>query len=172
MMTGFDQDCIRVRQIETLLGQGTVVLEFEQQASAVDTLLVSVGGGGLIAGIAAWYRGKINLVGVEPEAAPTLTRALEAGHPVDAEAGGIAADSLAPRRVGELVFPIVQRYVSQTVLVTDDAISNAQRTLENAANSGRAGWRRCICGINFRPLCAPAARAGGCSHLRWKCRRC
>jgi threonine dehydratase len=116
-------------QIETLLGQGTVGLEFEQQTSAVDTLLVSVGGGGLIAGIAAWYRGKINLVGVEPEAAPTLTRALEAGHPVDAEAGGIAADSLAPRRVGELVFPIVQRYVSQTVLVTDDAIRGAQRGL-------------------------------------------
>lgn len=116
-------------QIETLLGQGTVGLEFEQQVSAVDTLLVSVGGGGLIAGIAAWYRGKINLVGVEPEAAPTLTRALEAGHPVDAEAGGIAADSLAPRRVGELVFPIVQRYVSQTVLVTDDAIRSAQRGL-------------------------------------------
>lgn len=116
-------------QIETLLGQGTVGLEFEEQTSAVDTLLVSVGGGGLIAGIAAWYRGKINLVGVEPEAAPTLTRALEAGHPVDAEAGGIAADSLAPRRVGELVFPIVQRYVSQTVLVTDDAIRGAQRGL-------------------------------------------
>jgi threonine dehydratase len=116
-------------QLETLLGQGTVGLEFEQQTSDLDTLLVSVGGGGLIAGIAAWYRGKINIVGVEPELAPTLTRALEAGHPVDAEAGGIAADSLAPRRVGELVFPIVQQYVSRTVLVTDDAIREAQRLL-------------------------------------------
>jgi len=116
-------------QTETLLGQATVGLELEQQAGNLDTLLVSVGGGGLIAGIAAWYRGKIKIVGVEPELAPTLTRALEAGHPVDAEAGGIAADSLAPRRVGELVFPIVQQYVSGTVLVTDEAIREAQRRL-------------------------------------------
>jgi threonine dehydratase len=69
------------------------------------------------------------VVGVEPEQAPTLTRALAAGRPVDAEAGGIAADSLAPRRVGELVFPIIQRHVGATVLVTDDAIRDAQRQL-------------------------------------------
>jgi threonine dehydratase len=118
----FDQD-------ETLLGQGTVGLELEEQASGIDTLLVSVGGGGLIAGIAAWYRGRIRIIGVEPEKAPTLTRALEAGRPVDAEAGGIAADSLAPRRVGELVFPIAQRYVERTVLVPDEAIHGAQRLL-------------------------------------------
>jgi len=116
-------------QVETLLGQGTVGLELEQQVNGLDTLLVSVGGGGLIAGIAAWYQGKVNIIGVEPEEAPTLTRALEAGRPVDAAAGGIAADSLAPRRVGELVFPIVQRYVARTVLVTDEAIREAQRLL-------------------------------------------
>ena len=116
-------------QEETLLGQGTVGLELEEQANELTTLLVAVGGGGLIAGIAAWYQGRIKLVGVEPEQAPTLTRALAAGRPVDAEAGGIAADSLAPRRVGELVFPIVQRYVRATVLVSDDAIREAQRLL-------------------------------------------
>jgi threonine dehydratase len=116
-------------QIETLLGQATVGLELERQAGTLDTLLVSVGGGGLIAGIAAWYRGKIDIIGVEPELAPTLTRALDAGHPVDAEAGGIAADSLAPRSVGRLVFPIAQKYVKQTVLVTDDAIKEAQKEL-------------------------------------------
>ena len=116
-------------QVETLLGQGTVGLELEQQAPKLDTLLVSVGGGGLIAGIAAWYRGKIKIVGVEPELAPTLTRAFAAGRPVDAEAGGIAADSLAPRRVGELVFPIAKQFVSGTVLVTDEALREAQRTL-------------------------------------------
>ena len=92
-------------QTETLLGQGTVGLEFAEQAPDLDTLLVAVGGGGLIGGIAAWYRGKVKLIGVEPTAAPTLYRALEAGHPVDAEAGGIAADSLAPRSVGSLMFP-------------------------------------------------------------------
>ena len=116
-------------QEETLLGQGTVGLELEEQAGDITTLLVAVGGGGLIAGIAAWYQGRIKVVGVEPELAPTLTRALAAGRPVDAEAGGIAADSLAPRRVGELVFPIIQRHVSATVLVSDDAIRDAQRQL-------------------------------------------
>jgi threonine dehydratase len=116
-------------QTETLLGQGTVGLEFEQQVSTLDTVLVAVGGGGLIAGIAAWYQGKIRVVGVEPEEAPTLTRALEAGHPVDVQTGGIAADSLAARRAGELMFPIAQRYVTRTVLVTDDAIRETQRLL-------------------------------------------
>jgi threonine dehydratase len=116
-------------QEETLLGQATVGVELEEQASDITTLLVAVGGGGLIAGIAAWYQGRINVVGVEPEQAPTLTRALAAGRPVDAEAGGIAADSLAPRRVGELVFPIIQRHVRSTVLVSDDAIRDAQRLL-------------------------------------------
>ena len=90
-------------QEPALLGQGTVGLEFEEQAPALDTLLVAVGGGGLIGGIAAWYEKRIRLIGVEPRLAPTLTRALEAGRPVDAEAGGVAADSLAPKRVGVLV---------------------------------------------------------------------
>ena len=115
-------------QRETMLGQGTVGLEFDQQAP-LTTLMVAVGGGGLIAGLAAWYEGKIKIVAVEPEKAPTLTRALEAGRPVDAEAGGIAAESLAPRRVGELVFPIIRRYIQQTVLVSDDAILDAQKRL-------------------------------------------
>ena len=116
-------------QPETLLGQGTVGLEFEEQDPKLDTLLVAVGGGGLIGGIAAWYAGRIRIVAVEPEKAPTLARALEAGHPVDAEAGGIAADSLAPRRVGELMFPIAQRYISRSCLVPDEAIEAAQQAL-------------------------------------------
>lgn len=116
-------------QAETLLGTGTVGLEIEQQLGAFDTLLVPVGGGGLIGGIAAWFGGGVKVVGVEPEAAPTLERALDAGHPVDAEAGGIAADSLAPRRVGELMFPIAQRFVHSVVLVCDDAIVAAQEAL-------------------------------------------
>jgi len=116
-------------QPETMQGQGTVAMEFEEQAPALDAVLVAVGGGGLIGGMAAWYAGRLPLIGVEPEAAPTLTRALEAGAPVDAPAGGIAADSLAPKRVGALMFPIAQRYVERTVLVTDDAIREAQRAL-------------------------------------------
>jgi threonine dehydratase len=115
-------------QRETILGQGTVGLEFEQQAP-ITTLMVAVGGGGLIAGITAWFEGRIKIIAVEPAKAPTLTRALEAGLPVDAEVSGIAADSLGARRVGELVFPIISRHVKQTVLVSDDAILDAQRRL-------------------------------------------
>ena len=116
-------------QRETLLGQGTVGLELAAQAPGLDTVLVAVGGGGLIGGIAAWYAGATRVVGVEPEAAPTLTAALAAGRPVDAPAGGIAADSLGPRRVGELVFPIARAHVDRVVLVTDDDIRRAQEAL-------------------------------------------
>jgi threonine dehydratase len=119
-------------QAETLLGQGSVGLEFEEQAPDLDTLFVAVGGGGLIGGIAAWYAGRLKLVGVEPALAPTLHRALEAGRPVDAEAGGMAADSLAPRRVGELMFPIARRHVDQVLLVPDEAIRAAQLALWKA----------------------------------------
>jgi threonine dehydratase len=120
-------------QRETLLGQGTVGLEFEEQLPDLDTLFVAVGGGGLIGGIAAWYQNRIAVIGVEPQAAPTLARALEAGRPVDAEAGGIAADSLAPKKVGELMFPIAQKYVQQVVLVSDDEIRDAQELLWKSA---------------------------------------
>ena len=116
-------------QRETLLGQGTVGLEFEQQYPRLDTLLVSVGGGGLIGGIASWYGSKIKLIGVEPEAAPTLSNALNAGHPVDSPAGGIAADSLAPKRVGELMFSVAQTYVEKVILVNDHEIAQAQEAL-------------------------------------------
>jgi threonine dehydratase len=114
---------------ETLLGQGTLAMELERQAPGIDTLLVAVGGGGLIGGIAAWYAGRIKVVAVEPEGAPTLAMALQAGAPVDAPAGSIAADSLAPRRVGALMFPIARRAVDRVVLVTDDAIRDALRRL-------------------------------------------
>jgi threonine dehydratase len=115
-------------QAETLLGQGTLGMELAEQAT-VDTVLVSVGGGGLIGGMAAWFAGSVKLIGVEPESAPTLTKALEAGRPVDAPAGGIAADSLAPRRVGELMFPIARAHVARVALVSDEAIRRAQDAL-------------------------------------------
>ena len=118
-------------QLETLLGQGTLGLELAEQAS-LDTVLVSVGGGGLLGGVAAWYAGKVKVIGVEPECAPTLTEALKAGRPVDAPAGGIAADSLAPRRVGELMFPIARAHVATVLLVSDTAIRRAQDALWNA----------------------------------------
>ncbi|MCA0003159.1 MULTISPECIES: threonine/serine dehydratase [unclassified Mesorhizobium] len=116
-------------QEETLIGQGTLGLEIENDLPQIDTLLVAVGGGGLIGGIAAWFAGRIRIVAVEPEGAPTLYRALEAGHPVDAPAEGIAADSLAPKRVGEMMFPIAEAFVERSILVSDDDIVVAQKAL-------------------------------------------
>jgi threonine dehydratase len=118
---------------ETLLGQGTIGMELESQSPALDTILAPVGGGSIVGGTSAWFAGSVRIVAVEPEDAPTLTRALEAGRPVDAPAGGIAADSLAPRRVGELVFPIVRTFVDRVLLVTDEEILAAQRALWKAA---------------------------------------
>jgi threonine dehydratase len=120
-------------QRETLLGQGTLALELAGQAGDLDTVLVPVGGGGLIAGIAAWFAGTARVIGVEPDGAPTLTRARAEGRPADATAEGVAADALAPRRVGELVFPITQSYVEDVVLVDDASILAAQRALWQAA---------------------------------------
>jgi threonine dehydratase len=114
-------------QVETLLGQGTLGLELEAQLECVDTLLVAVGGGGLIGGTAAYLGGRVKIVAVESEGTPTLHAALAAGHPVDAPAEGIAADSLGARRVGSLMFPIASKYISsEVVLVSDDEIRNAQ----------------------------------------------
>lgn len=120
-------------QAETMLGQATLALELEQQAPDLDTVLVGVGGGGLIGGIAAWYRNRVRVVGVEPEASPTLAHALAAGRPVDAPTGGIAADSLSPLRIGEQVFPIVCEHVACVALVSDEAILAAQKALWQAA---------------------------------------
>jgi threonine dehydratase len=147
-------------QPETLLGQGSVAIELEADRPAIDTLLVAVGGGGLIGGIAAWYQGRIRVVAVEPEAAPTLHAAFAAGHPVDAPAGGIAADSLAPRRVGALMFPIAQHFVERVVLVTDEAIRAAQQRLWGvlrvaAEPGGAAAMAALLCG-RYRP--APGER--------------
>jgi threonine dehydratase len=120
-------------QRETLLGQGTLGLELARQTEQLDTVLVAVGGGGLIGGVAAWFGGATRVIGVEPDGAPTLTLARAAGQPADAPAEGVAADALAPRRVGELMFPIAQAYVEDVVLVDDDAILSAQRVLWQTA---------------------------------------
>jgi threonine dehydratase len=116
-------------QYETIAGQGTLALELAEQAPELSTVLVPVGGGGLIAGIAAFFGHDVRVIGVEPAGAPTLTRAREEGMPVDAPTGSIAADALAPRRVGELTFRIANAYVDDVVLVDDDAIVDAQRIL-------------------------------------------
>jgi len=148
-------------QRETLLGQGSVGLEFERQVE-LDTILVAVGGGGLIGGIAAWYRGSLKIIAVEPEGAPTLARAFDAGEPVDAPAGGLAADSLAPRQVGQQMYPIARAFVERVVLVPDDAIRDAQTALWAnlrvvSEPGGAAALAALLCGA-YVP--APGERVG------------
>jgi threonine dehydratase len=116
-------------QAEVVAGQGTLARELEQQAPGTETLFVAVGGGGLIGGIAAWYTGRVRVIGVEPQACPTLARALEAGAPIDVNVGGIAADSLGARRIGEIAFSVAQQHVERVILVSDDEIATAQRLL-------------------------------------------
>ena len=113
----------------TLLGQGTLGMELEEQAPELDSLLVAVGGGGLIGGVASWYQNRVKIIAVEPEEAPTLQLALKAGRPVDSPAGGIAADSLAPRQVGQQMFPLAQKFVHSALLVSDQEIIAAQKKL-------------------------------------------
>jgi threonine dehydratase len=148
--------------VETLLGQGTLGLELEQQSPRLDALLVAVGGGGLIGGIAAWYENRTKIVSVEPELAPTLQRALAAGRPVDAPAGGIAADSLAPKQVGQIMFPIAQKHVQEALLVTDDQILEAQKklweTMRIAAEPGGAAAFAALLSGRYQPQ--PGERVG------------
>jgi threonine dehydratase len=116
-------------QPEVIAGQGTIGIELDEQMPDLDTVLVAIGGGGLIAGIAAWFSRRVRVVGVEPVRCATMTAALEAGEPVGGEVGGVAADSLGSARVGDNVFPIVRDQVDRVVLVEDDAIREAQRAL-------------------------------------------
>lgn len=112
-----------------LAGQGTLGMELEEQVRGLDSILIAVGGGGLIGGVAAWYQDRVRVISVEPERAPTLHKSLAAGKVVDVDTGGVAADSLGARRVGELMFPIAQKFVTQSLLVSDEQIIEAQRTL-------------------------------------------
>jgi len=117
-----------------LAGQGTLARELQEQAPELDTVLVAVGGGGLIGGIAAWYATSgnahsPNVIAVEPEACPTLHNALAAGHPVDVEVGGIAADSLGAKRIGTLMFDIARHAIASSLLVSDDDIRRTRHLL-------------------------------------------
>lgn len=117
-------------QPEVVAGAGTLALEIEAQGGALpDSLLVSVGGGGLIGGVAAWVAGRAEVVALEPERAPTLHAARQAGAPVDVEVGGVAADSLGARRIGAIAWEVAQRHVQRSLLVSDEAIRDAQRWL-------------------------------------------
>ena len=116
-------------QPEVVAGAGTLAREIEAQGGLPDTVLVSVGGGGLIAGIAAWFEQRCRVVALEPEGAPTLYRAREAAQPVDVAVSGIAADSLGARRIGDIAWEVTQQYVKDSLLLPDAAIAAAQHWL-------------------------------------------
>ena len=142
-------------QPEVVAGAGTIGIELDEQAPDADTIVVPVGGGGLIAGIASWAAGTRRVVGVEPEACPTLSAALSAGEPVDVEVGGVAADSLGSRRAGRIAVETAGRFVERVALVTDDAIREAQRALWGevrvvAEPGGAAGLAALLSGA-YRP---------------------
>lgn len=135
-------------------GAGTLARELEGQA-ALDTLLVAVGGGGLIGGCAAWYEGRLRLVGVETFGTPTLHAALAAGHPVDVDISGLGADALGAQRVGDVPFAVARRFVERVVLVEDEALRQAQRALWSelrvaAEPAGAAGLAALLAGA-YRP---------------------
>ncbi len=117
-------------QVEVVAGAGTIAQEIDEQAGGMpDSVLVSVGGGGLVAGLAAWIEDRSRVIAVEPELAPTLYRAREAGQPVDVDVSGIAADSLGARRIGDIAWEVTQQHVPEALLVSDKAIRRAQLTL-------------------------------------------
>ncbi len=152
----YDQDTV-------LAGQGTVALEFAEDAPGLTHVLVATGGGGLIGGMAAWYAGSgTRVISVEPEGCPALAAALRAGRPVPAPVGGLAADSLGARQVGALMFAVARRHVAEAVLVPDAAIAAAQRLLWDAARvvaepGGATALAALLCGAWVAP---PGARVG------------
>jgi threonine dehydratase len=149
-------------QAEVVAGQGTVAHELSEQAPELDAVLIAVGGGGLIAGCASWYTDSLRVVGVEPERAPTMHAALAAGAPVDVEVGGLAADALGARRLGDIAFAVASRYVDQSLLVPDEAIREAQRVLWEelrvlAEPGGATALAALLCGAY---VAAPGERIG------------
>lgn len=141
--------------VPTIAGQGTVGLEWEAQSPDLDTVLVAVGGGGLIAGVATWYEGRVKVVAVEPETSCCLKAARDAGEPVDVEVEGVAADSLGARRIGTLPFRQAAAYVDTAVVVPDDAIVAAQallwRDLNVATEAGGATALAALLSGVYRP---------------------
>ena len=159
-------------QPEVVAGAGTIALEIEAQAGLPDAVLVSVGGGGLIAGLAAGFESRTRVVALEPELAPTLHAARRQGQPVDVEVGGIAADSLGAKRIGAIAWDLTQRWVAQSLLLSDASIRSAQQwmwremklavepaaalplaALQCGAYTPRSGETVCliVCGANVDP---------------------
>ena len=117
---------------DIIAGQGTVGIEIMRDWPEVETILVPIGGGGLISGIAAWVKQnhpRVRVIGVEPESADAMRQSIAAGAPVTIPPAKTIADGLMPVRPGDLTFAHVQEYVDDLITVTDDAILDATRRL-------------------------------------------
>jgi len=152
---------------ETLAGAGTTALEWDEDQARLglaplDTVLIAVGGGGLIAGMACHWAGRVKVIGVEPEGSRCMHAALEAGRPVDVSVESVAADSLGARRVGELAFVVAREAIDRVVLVADDAIRAAQKALwadyRIASEAGGAAAYAALLSGRYRP--SPGERIG------------
>jgi threonine dehydratase len=142
-------------QPEVVAGQGTLAAELTDQVHDVETLLVAIGGGGLIGGIAAWEAGRARVVGVEPDTCPTMSEALRVGRPIPVDVGGYAADSLGTRQAGDVSFSVCSRFVEHVILVPDETIRDAQRALWDVARvvaepGGAAAFAALLSG-RYRP---------------------
>lgn len=148
--------------METIAGQGTVAIEWEEDQPDLDTVLVAAGGGGLVSGIGAYWRGRVKVVAVEPAGSCALHSALAAGGPVDVEVHSVAADSLGARNTGALVHEICRAAIDHVALVTDDAITEAQRRLwldwRIATEPGGAAALAALISGAYRPQ--PGERVG------------
>ena len=148
LMHPYDQPAV-------VAGQGTIAAELDDQAAAIRTVVVAVGGAGLIGGIAAWYAGDAKVIGVEPQRCPTLSTALRIGEPVDVEVGGVAADALGAARVGTIGLDIAKRFVDDVVTVSDDEIMRARQALWDAcrvaAEPGAAATLAALQAGRYRP---------------------
>ena len=159
-------------QIEVVAGAATLAAEIESAAGLPDSVLVSVGGGGLIGGVAAWFENRARVVALEPALAPTLFQARQAGQAVDVSVSGIAADSLGAKRIGEIAWNVSRRCVKDSLLLSDESIRSAQlwlwselklavepaaalglAALQSGAYRPQAGERVCLilCGANLDP---------------------
>ncbi len=144
----------------TIAGAGTLGLEWQRDLAALglaplDTVLVAVGGGGLVSGLCAWFGGRLKIVAVEPTGSRALYDARRAGGPADVEVNSVAADSLGAKRVGARNFALARRFVADCVLVEDSAITDAQRRLWRAYGivtepGGAAAYAALACGA-YRP---------------------
>jgi threonine dehydratase len=142
-------------QPAVVAGQGTLAAELSDQRPALQTVIVAVGGGGLIGGVASWYAGDVRVIGVEPDRCPTLSSALRAGEPVDVEVGGVAADALGAARAGVISMGIATRFVHEVLTVSDDDIVRARRVLWEAcriaAEPGAAAPLAALLSGAYRP---------------------